>query len=104
MNGNDDFIRRIRQNLQMKDGELCLILAEYVEPETYYEPSDFKGLTLANIVNNQGKIIIICSHFSRETLMPNVQFKELIAKKNIGFLKIPFSSEDLWKKYLECSR
>lgn len=100
--GNNDFIARLNEDLKNEKGELYLVVAEYETGQ--FKLSDFEGLNIALAINSENAPIIFTSMMSKNDFLREdfkVRFNALMAKKRVGFLRLPFTPEDLLFKYKE---
>lgn len=104
------FIKILNEQLENKSGELFLVLAEYTGPFGTDRRTDWKGLDIALSLNPE-QAPIIFSSFMPEEYFANgsngysdelgKKFHSVMARKRVGFLQLPFTSETLAKKYEE---
>ncbi len=95
------FFHGLSEELIKEEGEVCLVLAECKTSNS--NRTDFLGLDFALSLNVKFPIIF-CSflsevHFAQ--LGFGEKFLALIAKKGTGFLRLPFTNEELLEKYHE---
>ena len=104
------FVKILIDKLENEPGELSLVLAEYTGVHGTDKRADWKGLDIALSLDPE-KAPIIFSSFMPEEYFANGangysdekgdKFHSLMAKKRVGFLQLPFTSESLVEKYKE---
>lgn len=98
-----DFGNLLSASLIEKQGEFFLICAEYTKFEE--KKSDFAGLELALNIDRGEKPMVICSFMSEQFFLQDSRlsgkFSALMAQKRVAFMRLPFSSTELYKEYLD---
>jgi hypothetical protein len=101
--GNEGFISRLIEKLENVVGELNLVLAEYKEPG--FARTDYKGLDIALSLKPQEAPIILCSFMPENYFLENEstssKYQALMAKKRVGYLRLPFDTDQFLLKYNE---
>ncbi len=96
------FIKILNDELENESGELNLVLAEYIG-ERGSQRTDFNGLDIALSIDPQTAPIIFTSFMPVEYFLKDkdfqIKFNALMAKKRVGFLRLPFTADELIKKY-----
>lgn len=96
------YITKLEKELENIPGEVNLVLAE--NKGAGFMRADFEGLNFALTLNPENTPIIFCS-FMPENYFDDEKFYNkfhaLMAKKRVGFLQLPFTSEVFVLKYNE---
>lgn len=103
------FVSSLKERLQNEEGELFLVLVEHTKDGESGKRSDFLGLDIALSLNPQESPIILSSFMPEEYFAHGAgysgkdssKFHSLMAKQRVGYLRLPFTAEDLLGKYKE---
>jgi len=103
------FVPSLKDRLQNEEGELSLVLAEYTEAGESGKRTEFLGMDIALSLDPKNAPIILSSFMPEEyfahgigySSKDSVKFHSLMAKKRVGYLRLPFSAEELLSKYKE---
>ena len=103
------FIPILKEKLQNEEGELSLVLAEYTKVEGPGQRSEFLGLDIALSLDSAKVPIIFTSYMPEEYFAHGSGYSEkdkgkfhsLMARNRVGYLRLPFTSDDLLAKYNE---
>ena len=103
---NTNWTKQLNDQLVNEAGKFFLVTAEYQGPDVYgNEMDEFPGLDIAQKLNPEEAPIILCSILDESDFIKfdrHIQkFRAILARKRVGFLRLPFSSEELLEKYKE---
>lgn len=109
---NPGFLASLNNSLESRSGELYLVCAEYRRPGyNNDERTVFDGLDVAWALDSDEYPIILCSFMPDTYFAGNnefsTKFHALLARKRVGFMRLPFTADELFAKYeelLNCER
>jgi len=100
---NVEWTKELDANLAEEIGKFFLVTAEYQGPGVYNKEMDeCRGLDIALELNPDEAPIILCSILDEDHFIKlgHIQkFQAVIARKRVGFLRLPFSADELLEKY-----